>query len=114
MYNNYVGVYSFKLFGKYWSAIKASRILFPFFVIWGITKIYQADLHFSWLDLGFTILVIPQYVAGFTNVVRNIYHKSIAEKILSELGNTDYLTKYLALYEAGLTDKEIKGYIGNN
>jgi len=73
LYNNYVGVYSFKLFGKYWTAVRASRIMFPFMVIWGITKLFQVELHISPLDMVFIVLFIVQYLAGFTNVVRNEY-----------------------------------------
>lgn len=75
LYNNYVGVYSFKLFGKYWTAVKASRIMFPFMVLWGITKLFQVELHISTLDILFIVLFIVQYLAGFTNVVRNEYNK---------------------------------------
>jgi hypothetical protein len=75
LYNNYVGVYSFKLFGKYWTAVRASRIMFPFFVIWGITKLFQMELHISPLDMAFIVLFIIQYLAGFTNVVRNEYKR---------------------------------------
>lgn len=75
LYNNYVGVYSFKLFGKYWTAVKASRIMFPFMVLWGVTKLYQVELHISPLDMIFIILFIIQYLAGFTNVVRNEYNR---------------------------------------
>jgi len=75
LYNNYVGVYSFKLFGKYWTAVRASRIMFPFMVIWGITKIFQVELHISPLDMVFIVLFIIQYLAGFTNVVVNEYKR---------------------------------------
>lgn len=75
LYHNYVGVYSFKLFGKYWTAVRASRIMFPFMVIWGITKLFQVELHISPLDMAFIVLFIVQYLAGFTNVVRNEYKR---------------------------------------
>lgn len=75
LYNNYVGVYSVKFFGKYWTAVRASRIMFPFMVLWGITKLLQVELHISTLDVLFIILFIIQYLAGFTNVVRNEYNK---------------------------------------
>ena len=75
LYNNYVGVYSFKLFGKYWTAVRASRIMFPFFVIWGITKLFQVELHISYLDMVFIFLFFIQYLAGFTNVVVNEYKR---------------------------------------
>ncbi len=39
LFNNYCGIYSFKLFGKYWTAVKASRIMFPFMLLWGYNKI---------------------------------------------------------------------------
>lgn len=73
LFNNYCGIYSFKFLGKYWTAVKASRIMFPFMVIWGITKIYQPELHISTLDMVFIVLFIIQYLAGFTNVIRNEY-----------------------------------------
>lgn len=75
LYNNYVGVYSVKLFGKTWTAVKASRIMFPFMVLWGITKLFQVELHISTLDVLFIILFIVQYLAGFTNVVRNEFNR---------------------------------------
>lgn len=75
LYDNYVGVYSFRFLGKYWTAVKASRIMFPFMVIWGITKLFQVELHISYLDVVFIILFIIQYIAGFTNIVRNLYNK---------------------------------------
>lgn len=75
LYNNYVGVYSVKLFGRYWTAVKASRIMFPFMVLWGVTKLFQVETHFTPLDIIFVILFIVQYLAGFTNVVRNEYNK---------------------------------------
>ena len=37
------------------------------------------------------------------------------EALLEDLGDeTDYLTKYLRLYEAGFVDHEIVAYIGTN
>jgi len=75
LYHNYVGTYSFKFLGKFWSAVKASRIMFPFMVVWGVTKLFQVELYFSWLDGIFSLLFIIQYIAGFTNVVRKLYIK---------------------------------------
>jgi hypothetical protein len=37
-----------------------------------------------------------------------------AKYILKEVGEVDYLTKYVALYEAGFIHKEIIEYIGTN
>lgn len=75
MFNNYVGVYSVKLFGKTWTAVKASRIMFPFMVLWGITKLFQVELHISLLDVFFIVLFLIQYLAGFTNLIVNEYKR---------------------------------------
>jgi hypothetical protein len=75
LYHNYAGVYSFRLFGRYWTTVKASRGMFPFMVIWGVSKLLQPELYFSWWDAAFTILAIIQYLAGFTNLVVNEYKK---------------------------------------
>lgn len=75
LFNNYCGIYSFKLFGKYWTAVKASRIMFPFMLLWGITKLFQVELHISPLDIFFIVLFIIQYIAGFTMIVANEYKR---------------------------------------
>lgn len=77
LFENYVGVYSFKLFGKYWTAVRASRIMFPFMVIWGITKLFQVELHISPLDMLFIVLFIIQYIAGFTMIIAREYKRLI-------------------------------------
>jgi hypothetical protein len=75
LFNNYCGTYNIKLFGKQYSATKASRIMFPFMVLWGITKLFQIELHISPLDIFFIILFIIQYIAGFTMIVANEYKR---------------------------------------
>ena len=75
LFNNYCGTYQATIFGKKYSAVKASRILFPFMILWGITKLFQVELHISTLDVIFILLFLVQYLAGFTNVVRNEYKR---------------------------------------
>jgi len=75
LYKNFTGVREVKLFGETYYTPKASKIIFPFFVMWGITKLFQSELYFSWLDLVFILLFIPQYIAGFTNIVVKEYNK---------------------------------------
>lgn len=80
LFSNYCGVYSFKFLGKYWTAVKASRIMFPFMILWGITKLFQVELHISALDILFILLFLVQYLSGFTNVVRNEYKRLFPEE----------------------------------
>ena len=75
LFKNYVGSYSLNMFGKKYTATKASRIMFPFFVLWGITKLFQVELHISTLDVVFIILFIIQYLASFTTLVLNEYKR---------------------------------------
>lgn len=75
LYSNYVGVTTVKFFGKSWNLVKASRIFFPFMLLWGITKLFQVELHFSILDAIFSVLAIIQYLASFTNVIVNEYNR---------------------------------------
>jgi hypothetical protein len=75
LYNNYCGIRTVKLFGKKYTAVKASKILFPFFLLWGITKLFQAELHISPLDILFFILLAIQYIASFTMIVANEYKR---------------------------------------
>jgi len=95
LYDNYVGVRnsSVKLptFSLKWpfvrikkfygSRVKAARIMFPFFLAWGSYKMFQSvstgEVYWSWwVDLPFMILLAIQYVASFTNIVKNLYEKN--------------------------------------
>lgn len=75
LYNNFYGVYSFKIGKKCFTAVKASRIMFPMFLIWGIIKLVQTENDFGWIDIIVLCLLIIQYIAGFTNIIVNIYNK---------------------------------------
>jgi hypothetical protein len=44
-------------------------------VIWGITKLFQVELHISSLDMFFIVLFIIQYIAGFTIIISNEYKR---------------------------------------
>lgn len=76
LYNNYCGIRTINLFGKKYTATKASGILFPFMILWGITKLFQEELYISILDVIFIILFIIQYIAGFTQIIKNLYENT--------------------------------------
>jgi len=75
LYNNFCGIRTVKLFGKTYTATKASKIIYPFCVLWGVTKLFQAELYFSALDGVFSFLLIIQYIASFTMIVANEYNR---------------------------------------
>ena len=75
LYLNFTGTRTVKLFGKTWTTTKASKIMFPFMILWGITKLFQTELHFSILDGIFSVLLIIQYLAAFTMIVYNEYNR---------------------------------------
>lgn len=95
LYDNYVGLRSSKItvpatektwpFVKFVKVnvvrVKAARIMFPFFVLWGAYKVWQStavgELYWSWLvDFPMLLLLAVQYIAGFTNIVKHAYEKN--------------------------------------
>lgn len=75
LYRNYCGTRQVKIFGKMYTATKASRIFYPFMVVWGLTHTFQVESHLHWGDAIFIPLAIVQYIAGFTNVAVNEYNR---------------------------------------
>jgi ABC-type anion transport system duplicated permease subunit len=75
LYKNYCGTCIIKFFGSSYCISKSSRIIYPFCVIWGVTKLFQNELYFSPLDLLFTFLFIVQYLSSSTMLVFNEYNR---------------------------------------
>jgi len=55
-------------------------------------------------------LIILEYI--HKKKAKKEHLKIIAENIISDLGDTDYITKFMALANAGYTGKEIVEIIG--
>lgn len=58
----------------------------------------------------FLYLIIIQY--HHLRKAKKEHLKAIAEVIIAQLGDTDYITKFMALAEVGYTSKEIVEVIG--
>jgi len=95
LYDNYVGYSYFSIrlpkirrtkpflmcTTYYGSMLKASRIIFPFFISWGIFKLYQSmkfgEVSFCWwFDIPFLIMLAIQYIASFTSIIKDAYEKN--------------------------------------
>ena len=73
LYNNYIGTRKFKI-GKYTIfPVKAARIMFPFFIVWGITLILFPYIY--WYNIVFGILLVVQFIAGFSEIIKNEYNR---------------------------------------
>ena len=57
--NNFAGIYVGHIFGKRFTALKATRIIYPYILVWGICKTFQqlqwGITFFVWWDILFTI-----------------------------------------------------------
>jgi hypothetical protein len=52
LYRNYCGTRQVKIFGRMYTATKASRIFYPFMVVWGLTHTFQVETQLHHFTLG--------------------------------------------------------------
>lgn len=109
---NYSGYYRFKIFNKYWFALKCTRIMFPYFVIMGIIFsippaytfqwyeyiilggfIIQLWITFSWFGIGYFQL-FPTKWKEMDDFNKYLYVNHFPERITKE--QKDYYVKYLS------------------
>jgi len=85
MFNNYCGLYYIKIFNKVYHAVRASRILTPYFLLYGILTIFLEgqNSNLSILDVLFILFLIPQLIASFTPLVLKQYMKLFNELHIS-------------------------------
>lgn len=77
LFKHYFGTDTFRLFGRQYNVPKASKFIFSFLVLWGLVKIYREEAYFTLLDILFTFLFVIQYLAAFTNIIKDEYDRII-------------------------------------
>ena len=90
LFNNYCGLYYVVIFNKVYNAVRASRILTLYLIIYGIfTIIFEGENNpFSLVDLIFTVLLIPQFFMIFTSLLSREYMR-IFSLTAEDLNNID-------------------------
>ena len=80
LFNNYCGLYYVVIFNKVYKAFRASRILMPYLIMYGVLSIIIEDgvNTFSLVDLIFMILLVPQIIMSFTTLLVREYMKEFA------------------------------------
>lgn len=75
LFNNYKGLFYFKIKDKLYKGARAGRIMIPFLILWGIVSIItEGEInYFSIVDFIFMVLFIIQGIFAFTSILNKKY-----------------------------------------